>query len=557
MSLSTLKREQIKKDLKDQEFDVVIIGGGITGAGIALDASERGMKVALVEMQDFAQGTSSRSTKLVHGGLRYLKQLQVGVVAETGRERAIVYENGPHVTTPERMLLPMHKGGSMGKFTTSIGLAMYDRLAGVKKAERKTMLNAKETLEKEPLVKKAGLKGGGSYVEYRTDDARLTIEVMKRAEEKGAKVINHTKSVHFTYDSNEKVNGIQVEDQINNETYPIKAKKVINASGPWVDEVGSGDYARNNKQLRLTKGVHIVIDQSKFPLGQAVYFDTEKDGRMIFAIPREGKAYVGTTDTFYDNNKTSPLANQEDRDYLIDAINYMFPDVNVADDDIESSWAGVRPLILEEGKDPSEISRKDEVWEGKSGLLTIAGGKLTGYRHMALEIVDLLSKRLKSEFGLKFDKCATKHLTISGGDVGGSANFDKFIEQKVEEAKSYQIDESTARHFASKYGSNAEELFKIAQTAQYQETGLPLDIYTELVYSIQNEMVYRPTDFFIRRTGKLYFKIDDVLNYKEQVIDVMAGLLGYTNIEKEAYTKELQIAIDEAQTGNHQPAVKE
>ncbi|MGO3113098.1 MAG: glycerol-3-phosphate dehydrogenase/oxidase [Staphylococcus saprophyticus] len=557
MSLSTLKREQIKKDLKDPEFDVVIIGGGITGAGIALDASERGMKVALVEMQDFAQGTSSRSTKLVHGGLRYLKQLQVGVVAETGRERAIVYENGPHVTTPERMLLPMHKGGSMGKFTTSIGLAMYDRLAGVKKAERKTMLNAKETLEKEPLVKKAGLKGGGSYVEYRTDDARLTIEVMKRAEEKGAKVINHTKSVHFTYDSNEKVNGIQVEDQISNETYPIKAKKVINASGPWVDEVRSGDYARNNKQLRLTKGVHIVIDQSKFPLGQAVYFDTEKDGRMIFAIPREGKAYVGTTDTFYDNNKTSPLANQEDRDYLIDAINYMFPDVNVADEDIESSWAGVRPLILEEGKDPSEISRKDEVWEGKSGLLTIAGGKLTGYRHMALEIVDLLSKRLKSEFGLKFDKCATKHLTISGGDVGGSANFDKFIEQKVEEAKSYQIDESTARHFASKYGSNAEELFKIAQTAQYQETGLPLDIYTELVYSIQNEMVYRPTDFFIRRTGKLYFKIDDVLNYKEQVIDVMAGLLGYTNIEKEAYTKELQIAIDEAQTGNHQPAVKE
>ncbi len=556
MSLSTLKREQIKKELKNDAYDVVIIGGGITGAGIALDASNRGMKVALVEMQDFAQGTSSRSTKLVHGGLRYLKQLQVGVVAETGRERAIVYENGPHVTTPERMLLPLHKGGSMGKFTTSIGLGVYDRLAGVKKAERKTMLNAKETLAKEPLVKKAGLKAGGSYVEYRTDDARLTIEVMKRAEEKGATIINHTKSVHFTYDSNETVNGIQVEDQISNETYPIKAKKVINASGPWVDEVRSGDYARNNKELRLTKGVHVVIDQSKFPLGQAVYFDTEKDGRMIFAIPREGKAYVGTTDTFYDNVKTSPLVNQEDRDYLIEAINYMFPDVNVSDEDIESSWAGVRPLILEEGKDPSEISRKDEVWEGKSGLLTIAGGKLTGYRHMAVEIVDLLAKRLKSEYKLTFDKAATKHLTISGGDVGGSKNFDKYIEQKVEDAKAYQIDEATARHFVSKYGSNAEELFKIAQTAQYQETGLPLDIYTELIYSIQNEMVHRPTDFFIRRTGKLYFKIDDVLNYKEQVIDVMAELLGYTNIQKELYTKELETAIKEAQTGNNQPAVK-
>ncbi|PTH54420.1 glycerol-3-phosphate dehydrogenase [Staphylococcus arlettae] len=557
MTLSTLKREQIKKDLKDNSFDVVIIGGGITGAGIALDASERGMKVALVEMQDFAQGTSSRSTKLVHGGLRYLKQLQVGVVAETGRERAIVYENGPHVTTPERMLLPMHKGGSMGKFTTSIGLTMYDRLAGVKRSERKKMLNKKETLAKEPLVKQAGLKGGGSYVEYRTDDARLTIEVMKRAEEKGATIINHSKSMHFTYDNNEKVNGINVEDQISGETYTIGAKKVINASGPWVDEVRSGDYARNNKQLRLTKGVHIVIDQSKFPLGQAVYFDTEKDGRMIFAIPREGKAYVGTTDTFYDNDKTSPLATQEDRDYLIDAINYMFPDVQVEDSDIESSWAGVRPLILEEGKDPSEISRKDEVWEGKSGLLTIAGGKLTGYRHMALEIVDLLAKRLKEEYKLKFKPCETKHLPISGGDVGGSQNFDNYIEEKVKDAKAYQIDEPVARHIVSKYGSNAEELFKIAQTAQYQDTGLPLDIYTELIYSIQNEMVYRPTDFFIRRTGKLYFKIDDVLNYKEQVIDVMSELLGYSDVQKELYKQELETAINEAQTGNNQPAVKE
>ena len=332
---------------------------------------------------------------------------------------------------------------------------------------------------------------------------------------------------------------------------------MINASGPWVDEVRSGDYARNNKQLRLTKGVHIVIDQSKFPLGQAVYFDTEKDGRMIFAIPREGKAYVGTTDTFYNNDKTTPLATQEDRDYLIDAINYMFPDVDVKDEDIESSWAGIRPLILEEGKDPSEISRKDEVWEGKSGLLTIAGGKLTGYRHMALEIVDLLSKRLKSEYGLKFKPCATKNLTISGGDVGGSQNFENFINQKVEEAKAYQIDEATARHFASKYGSNAEELFKIAQTAQYQESGLPLDIYTELIYSIQNEMVYRPTDFFVRRTGKLYFKIDDVINYKDQVISVMAGLLGYSTVQQQLYTKELNVALEEAQTGNEQPAEKE
>ncbi|AKC76402.1 glycerol-3-phosphate dehydrogenase/oxidase [Staphylococcus sp. EG-SA-6] len=555
MALSTLNREVIKKNLQNEEYDVVIIGGGITGAGIALDASQRGMKVALVEMQDFAQGTSSRSTKLVHGGLRYLKQAQIKVVAETGKERAIVYENGPHVTTPEWMLLPMHKGGTFGKFTTNLGLTAYDRLAGVKKYERKKMLSKKQTLNKEPLVKKDGLKGGGYYVEYRTDDARLTIEVMKRAEENGAEILNHTKSTDFIYDSKSKVRGIEVQDLLTGEMYEINAKKVINAAGPWVDEVRKKDYTRNNKQLRLTKGVHVVIDQSKFPLRQAVYFDTEKDGRMIFAIPREGKAYVGTTDTFYDNDKTKPLTTQEDRDYLIDAINYMFPDVNVKDEDIESTWAGVRPLILEDGKDPSEISRKDEIWEGKSGLLTIAGGKLTGYRHMALEIVDLLAKRLKQEYKLTFAECKTKHTPISGGDVGGSANFESFVERKVEEGKAIGLQADVAKRLASKYGSNVDKLYNIAQIAQDKDLKLPLELYVELVYSVQNEMVFKPTDFLIRRSGKLYFNINEVKQYKDAVVEELAKLLNYTQSQQNEFTKEINIAIEEATRGNEQLAV--
>lgn len=555
MALSTLNREVIKKNLQNEEYDVVIIGGGITGAGIALDASQRGMKVALVEMQDFAQGTSSRSTKLVHGGLRYLKQAQIKVVAETGKERAIVYENGPHVTTPEWMLLPMHKGGTFGKFTTNLGLTAYDRLAGVKKYERKKMLSKKQTLNKEPLVKKDELKGGGYYVEYRTDDARLTIEVMKRAEENGAEILNHTKSTDFIYDSKSKVRGIEVQDLLTGEMYEINAKKVINAAGPWVDEVRKKDYTRNNKQLRLTKGVHVVIDQSKFPLRQAVYFDTEKDGRMIFAIPREGKAYVGTTDTFYDNDKTKPLTTQEDRDYLIDAINYMFPDVNVKDEDIESTWAGVRPLILEDGKDPSEISRKDEIWEGKSGLLTIAGGKLTGYRHMALEIVDLLAKRLKQEYKLTFAECKTKHTPISGGDVGGSANFESFVERKVEEGKAIGLQADVAKRLASKYGSNVDKLYNIAQIAQDKDLKLPLELYVELVYSVQNEMVFKPTDFLIRRSGKLYFNINEVKQYKDAVVEELAKLLNYTQSQQNEFTKEINIAIEEATRGNEQLAV--
>ena len=556
MALSTFNRNLIKKNLRNKEFDVVVIGGGITGAGIALDATQRGMKVALVEMQDFAQGTSSRSTKLVHGGLRYLKQAQIKVVAETGKERAIVYENGPHVTTPEWMLLPMHKGGTFGKFTTNIGLTMYDRLAGVKRYERKKMLSKQATLNKEPLVKKDGLKGGGYYVEYRTDDARLTIEVMKRAAEKGAEVINHTKSTDFVYDAKNKVSGIKVKDMLTGAQYQKKKKKVINAAGPWVDEVRKKDYTRKNKQLRLTKGVHVVIDQSKFPLRQAVYFDTEKDGRMIFAIPREGKAYVGTTDTFYNNEKTKPLTNQEDRDYLIDAINYMFPDVHVTDADIESTWAGVRPLILEDGKDPSEISRKDEIWEGKSGLLTIAGGKLTGYRHMALEIVDLLAKRLKQEYGLKFADSKTKNTPISGGDVGGSKNFENYVNRKVQEGKALGLSTDVAHNLASKYGSNVDKLFAIAQLTNEKDLNMPLELYVQLVYSVQNEKVYKPTDFLIRRTGKLYFDINTVKQYKQAIIDELDKLLNYTAEQKNEFSKEVDEAIEEATHGNHQPAEK-
>lgn len=211
-------------DMTQNQYDLLVIGGGITGSGIALDATHRGMKTALVEMQDFAAGTSSRSTKLVHGGLRYLKQFEVKMVAEVGKERAIVYENGPHVTTPEWMLLPFHTGGTFGKFSTSIGLRVYDFLAGVKRSERRKMFSAEETLSREPLVKSKDLKGGGYYVEYKTDDARLTIEVAKEAAARGADLVNYTKVENFIYDKG-KVVGVVVRDQLTNKEYNIYAKK--------------------------------------------------------------------------------------------------------------------------------------------------------------------------------------------------------------------------------------------------------------------------------------------------------------------------------------------
>ncbi|WP_338754135.1 glycerol-3-phosphate dehydrogenase/oxidase [Bacillus sp. FJAT-52991] len=544
MGFSNLQRNEMLNNLQSTTYDLVVIGGGITGSGIALDAATRGMKVAVVEMQDFAAGTSSRSTKLVHGGLRYLKQFEVKMVAEVGKERAVVYENGPHVTTPEWMLLPLHKGGTFGKFSTGIGLRVYDFLAGVKKSERRTMLSADETLNKEPLVKKDGLVGGGYYVEYRTDDARLTIEVMKKAVEEGALAINYVKAEDFIYDQ-KKIIGIQAKDLLTGEMIDIHAKKVVNAAGPWVDAVRKKDYSINNKNLRLTKGVHIVIDQSKFPLRQAVYFDTP-DGRMVFAIPRDGKAYVGTTDTFFDKDTAHPKMLAEDRDYILHAIRYMFPEVKIEASDVESSWAGVRPLIYEEGKDPSEISRKDEIWEGDSGLITIAGGKLTGYRKMAETVVDLVAQRLTAEEGTSFKSVQTLHMPISGGDVGGSSNFEFFIHKKENEAVSFRLTKEQGRKLTQMYGSNVDELFKIA--ANNEQQALPADIYAQIVYAIKHEMVAKPVDFFIRRTGAVFFNIEWAKTYKKDIIQLMAELLGWDEQTSASYEAELDQEIQDAET---------
>ncbi|WP_163102965.1 glycerol-3-phosphate dehydrogenase/oxidase [Peribacillus alkalitolerans] len=543
MILSNQNRVKIAQKLKSVNYDVLIIGGGITGAGIALDATTRGLKTALVEMQDFSAGTSSRSTKLVHGGLRYLKQFEVKMVADVGKERAIVYENGPHVTTPEWMLLPIHKGGTFGKFGTSVGLKVYDYLANVKKSERRSMLNVNETLQKEPLIKKDGLKGGGYYVEYRTDDARLTIEVIKAAADKGATLLNYTKVEKLLYEDG-KIVGVLVKDLLSGDVYEIYSKKIVNATGPWVDNIREKDNSKKGKVLQLSKGVHIVLDQSKFPLKQAVYFDTQ-DGRMVFAIPREGKTYVGTTDTFYNEDPINPNMTESDRSYIINAIHNMFPEVNITFNDIESSWAGVRPLIYEEGKSASEISRKDEIWVSESGLITIAGGKLTGYRKMAVDIVDLICSKLKNENNQDYPRSQTKNMPISGGDVGGSKNFNKFISTETEKGVKLGLTEQEAQHLASLYGSNVPILFKIIEEGgeKAKEYQLPLSLFSKLQYSLQYEMAVTPIDFFNRRTGALLFDINMVRKYKDQVSKYMADYFNWSSEVSLKYQKELENAI--------------
>ncbi|WP_153731356.1 glycerol-3-phosphate dehydrogenase/oxidase [Sporosarcina obsidiansis] len=538
---STVERPSSIHSLKNYSFDVLVVGGGITGAGIALDAAARGFSVALVDMQDFAAGTSSRSTKLIHGGLRYLKQLDVKIVAETGREREIVYRNSRNITKPRPMLLPIYKDGTYGKYSTSAGLLAYDLLAGVKQGERREMLTKEETLSLEPLLKRDRLLGGGRYVEYQTDDARLTIEVLKKAAELGALCVNYVKCEQFNFEKNQVV-GAVVRDQLTGENFSIAASLVINASGPWVDELQQKVNSKQKKQLHISKGVHIVVDQSIFPLQQAIYFDNA-DGRMLFAIPRDSKTYIGTTDTFYSKDKQHPIATEEDISYIVEAVNEVFPDVRLNRRAVESTWAGIRPLIAQEGKDPSEISRRDEVWETVPGLLTIAGGKLTGYRQMGEVVVDRISKKLQLAH---VTSCQTKDIPVSGSDFLDDLALQQFIGEQAAKAPQYGLTAQQGARIASLYGRNSDKVFQFALGISAEQNSLPISLRAEILYGIHYEMVTSPSDFFIRRKGDLYFQLHVVESFATPVTDYMAKLLQYTESEKSVHANELKNAIAEA-----------
>ncbi|MGB5553702.1 MAG: glycerol-3-phosphate dehydrogenase/oxidase, partial [Flavobacteriaceae bacterium] len=429
IKFSNRNREATIKKLSKETYDLVVIGGGITGGGIALDAASRGLKVALVEKNDFASGTSSKSTKLIHGGLRYLKQFDFWLVKEVGSERAIVHKLAPHLVLPEKMLLPLIENGSYGKWLTSVGLKVYDILAQVTGDDKRKMLEKKEALKLEPLLPKKILKGAGYYAEYRTDDARLTIENIKTSLQFGALALNYATVEDFEY-TDEIISGVKVKDGVGNSDFTIKAKYVISAAGPWVDELRSTNNSKKGKRLHLTKGVHLVFPYEKLPVKQSVYFDIP-DGRMMFAIPRGKVTYVGTTDTNFNLDKDHVTTDLADAIYLLSAVNNMFPKINLEMKDIVSSWAGLRPLIHEEGKSASELSRKDEIFTSDTGLISIAGGKLTGYRKMAERVVDRIAKKFEED-GKKLKACSTDEIPLCG-----NVDFKKFKHVKKYMAEIY------------------------------------------------------------------------------------------------------------------------
>ncbi|KRN97913.1 glycerol-3-phosphate dehydrogenase/oxidase [Companilactobacillus kimchiensis] len=534
-------RSQNIRALQDQELDLLVIGGGITGSGIALDAQTRNIQTGLIEMRDFASGTSSRSTKLVHGGLRYLKQAAIKEVHEVGSERAIVYNNAPQVTTPLKMMLPFYDDGTFGPLSTAIGLDVYDRLAGVKASERKYMLNSHDAVEREPYLKGENLKGAGVYVEYRTDDARLTLEVIKKANELGALIANYVKATGLLYDSDNKICGVTFLDTITGNIGEIHAKKVVNACGPWVDDIRKMDDSNKGKHLHLTKGVHLVLDHDKFPISNSIFFDTPfHDGRMMFAIPREGKTYIGTTDTTWNDDPKEPNITATDVTYILAAANQMFdlPEL-LTPTDVESGWSGVRPLIQEEGKSPSEISRKDEIFQSDSDLLSIAGGKLTGYRKMAEKIVDRVGQQLAVDTTYEFQPANTKNQILSGGDVGGDNGWLTYFDEMVHEGIiNYDLERDAAEKLVQRYGSNVKLVFELLPDTK-TKARLPRIDWAMLNYGLKFEMVEHPIDYLLRRSSQMLFDIDHMKSVKSAVIDYLAKFYAWDDDTKQSMTTEV------------------
>jgi len=524
---SNLDREATIAELTKETFDLVVIGGGITGGGIALDAASRGMKVALVEKDDFASGTSSKSTKLIHGGLRYLKQFDFWLVKEVGSERAIVHRLAPHLVLPEKMLLPLIEGGSYGKWLTSIGLKVYDILAQVTGDDKRQMLDKKQALKKEPLLPKKILNGAGFYAEYRTDDSRLTIENIKTSLHYGAKALNYAEVVDFLYEEG-KVAGVKVKDVSSANEFEIKSKYVISAAGPWVDELRSTNNSKKGKRLHLTKGVHLVFPFEKLPVKQSVYFDIP-DGRMMFAIPRGKITYVGTTDTNYNLDKDDIRTDLADAIYLISAVNNMFPDIQLEMEDIISSWAGVRPLIHEEGKSASELSRKDEIFTSDSGLISIAGGKLTGYRKMAERVVNRIAKPMEEE-GHVLKPCTTDTIPLCGSDFKKFKHVKKYIDEVYQRIKDDGFTYHDAWFLITNYGKQTEKVLDLYRSFKNKDAQLRM-IRAELHYGISHEMVMNPMDFFIRRTGRLYFDIESIRTYQKPLLDDLKKAFGYDDAQ--------------------------
>jgi len=519
----------------NQHFDILVIGGGITGAGIARDAVYRGLNVALVEMQDLAYGTSSRSSKLVHGGLRYLEKFEFSLVFEAVSERRILMNIAPHLVNPLGFLFPVYKSSRRGVFTVNLGMWLYDGLSLFRSPKIHRNLSKKDVKKEEPLLLQSNLKGAPLYYDCSTDDSRLTLETALDAVNHGAVVCTYTKVTEYLRDDNGKLCGVRVVDQITGEQREIKSNVIVNATGPWSDKTRLLGEEGGDQRLRPTKGIHIVVDAKRLAVNNAVVCFHPKDGRVLFAIPWGDRTYIGTTDTDFQGDPGEVAATKEDVTYLLEASNSYFPECQLTPEDVIATWAGVRPLISEEdSEDESSVSREHDVRVRLDGLITIAGGKLTTYRRMAAEVVGEAIGWLRLTNRLpEIRKRGETDIEPLPGAVGWPEDDDhQKIAQQIRERAGSAISEESALLLANSYGMSgldiADLVVKDASLGQVLVKGRP-EIVAQVTYAVEKELAVTIRDALIRRTQIFFRNEEQGLHCVEKVADVMGVLLDWSD----------------------------
>lgn len=497
-------RAQLFALAEEREFDLVVIGGGITGAGVARSAAARGLSVALVEARDIASGTSSRSSKLIHGGIRYLAEGAVSLVRESARERQILRAVAPHLARKASMLIPTHSMAEKAKFRA--GIAVFEKLGKVPRNERHQVLSRDALVELEPVAAAEDVTGAVRYYEFVTDDARLTLANARTAAADGAVVLTYAPVVEILKDG-DKASGVRCRSVLPGESLEaiVRGRVVVNAAGPWVDAVRAMEGASNTTRLTLTKGIHLVFPRALLPTAHTVVFEAA-DRRPVFAIPRRDVTYLGTTDSFHAGAEYWPAITQEDVDYLLAAAERAFTIDPLHVDDVVSSWTGIRPLVAQPGKSPAEISRRDETWTGPSGVLSIAGGKLTAYRAMAERIVDSVCETL----GRKGAAGNTDRSPLVGGDCDLAA----LVAQRHEGSADWE-------RLVELYGSEACDVDNAGG-----------DVAAEARHAVLREGALRLEDYWVRRSVRALYDPDAGLSTLEAASREMGKLLGWSETRR-------------------------
>jgi glycerol-3-phosphate dehydrogenase len=481
-------RERDLQQLQEQTFDLLVIGGGINGAGIARDAAMRGLRVALVEKGDFASGTSSKSSKLIHGGIRYLQQGDLRLVRV-------------HLVRPLAFLFPVYRGDPVGFLALGVGMWVYDLLAVFRNIRAHRMLTAKRVTALEPGLRSAGLRGAGFYYDCFTDDARLTLETVLAAKEEGAVAVNYLALNGFVKEG-DRIVGASVHDRFGATPIKIQARCVVNATGPWADQVRRLDDETAAPCLRLTKGVHIIVPRERVGNLHAVVMHSPRDKRVLFVLPWGSHSLIGTTDTDFAGSPDDVRADDDDCEYLLETANWFFPRAGLRRADIISTYAGLRPLVADsDGGDPSTVSREEAVFESPSGLITLAGGKLTTYRFVAQEIVDLaLSKLGRAPEARRPTRSQTARKPLPGGLRGDPHE----IAKELLASNGFGLTREQILHLVCRYGSRAPDVLALVQSNDELNrllvSGMP-DIWAEAAYAAKTEMALEPEDVLIRRTN--------------------------------------------------------